>query len=191
MTFLEVSPAAAWIVFVVFWMWSARESKPRQARHGSTMARLFLLLRFVAVAVLFLPLPFYAGTWLDWSVFPHGVPILALGAALTVAGIAFACWARVHIGRNWSGEVDFKQGHELVMSGPYRFVRHPIYTGLLLAFVGTALSLGAVRGFVALAIVLITFWRKLQVEERWMTQHFGSAYETYKARTKALIPGIL
>jgi protein-S-isoprenylcysteine O-methyltransferase Ste14 len=93
-----------------------------------------------------------------------------IGAALTVAGIAFATWARFHIGRNWSGFVTVKEGHTLVRTGPYALVRHPIYTGLLLAVLSTAIVHGAVKGLIGFALLLIEWKRKSLVEERLMIE---------------------
>jgi protein-S-isoprenylcysteine O-methyltransferase Ste14 len=87
--------------------------------------------------------------------------------------------------------VALKQDHELVEAGPYRHVRHPIYSGLLLLFVGNALIVGDWRGLLAVAIVAASFWRKLRVEEAWLTQRFGERYLDYMRRTRALVPGLL
>ena len=119
-------------------------------------------------------------TWLPW-----------LGAALTLAGIAFTIWARVLLGGNWSGGVTLKHDHELVIDGPYRWVRHPIYTGLLVALAGTALALGEWRGLLALAIAAAALWRKLGLEEALMRGQFGDAYAHYAERVPALIPFVL
>jgi protein-S-isoprenylcysteine O-methyltransferase Ste14 len=105
--------------------------------------------------------------------------------------VAFAIWARATLGRNWSAVVQVKQGHELVERGPYRWVRHPIYTGLLMGFLGTACALGEWRGLLGTAIVGVSFWFKLKLEERWMREQFGARYEDYMRRVKALIPGVL
>ncbi len=114
-----------------------------------------------------------------------------LGLLLIVAGVLFACWARYILGSNWSSEVQLKQDHELIERGPYRYVRHPIYSGLLLALLGTVVLLGEWRALLALAIIAASFWRKLRLEERWLREHFGPAYVDYMQRVKALIPGIL
>ncbi len=100
----------------------------------------------------------------------------------------FTVWARLHLGRNWSGTVTIKDGHELITSGPYALVRHPIYTGLLLAMLGSALALGDWRGVAAFALAAGALWRKLRVEESWMQQQFGDAYQAYSQRVAALIP---
>jgi protein-S-isoprenylcysteine O-methyltransferase Ste14 len=114
-----------------------------------------------------------------------------LAVAITAAGLLFAAWARVHIGRNWSGTVTVKQDHELITSGPYRFVRHPIYTGILLAFAGTGLIVAEWRAVLAFAIAFAALWRKLKLEERWLTELFGSSYAAYRGRSWALIPWVL
>ncbi len=112
------------------------------------------------------------------------------GLALVVAGIGFAIWARFYLGGNWSSTVTVKHDHTMVRSGPYGIVRHPIYTGLLLAILGTALSTGQVRGFLAL---VISFWgwkHKSLIEEGFMLEQFGKQYETYRREVKGLVPWI-
>jgi len=100
-------------------------------------------------------------------------------------------WARVHLGGNWSGIVTLKEDHELVRRGPYRWVRHPIYSGLLLAIAGSAVVRGEWRGFLALAIAFAALWRKLKLEERWLGETFGEQYAAYRRRVSALIPFVL
>jgi protein-S-isoprenylcysteine O-methyltransferase Ste14 len=119
---------------------------------------------------------------------PLSIWTASLGAALTFAGLAFAIWARFIIAGNWSSYVELKQDHELIVAGPYALVRHPIYTGLLLAFVGAALAVGEWRGVLSVAIVAASFWRKLKLEEAVMRGQFGEAYARYAARVPALIP---
>jgi protein-S-isoprenylcysteine O-methyltransferase Ste14 len=112
-----------------------------------------------------------------------------VGTVLVAAGIAFAVWARVHLGKNWSGTPSMKEGHELITSGPYRFVRHPIYTGIILAVLGSAL----VSGVIWLAIFIImtaNFLYRIPIEERYMMQLFPGQYPEYKKRTKALVPWV-
>jgi len=106
----------------------------------------------------------------------------------TAAGLGFAVWARIHIGRNWSGTVTLKENHELVTSGPYAMVRHPIYTGLLLAIVGSALARGDGRSVLAVVIAWLSLWRKYRIEEAWMLETFGERYAAYRRRVPALIP---
>jgi protein-S-isoprenylcysteine O-methyltransferase Ste14 len=114
-----------------------------------------------------------------------------VAVVLTAGGLLFSVWARVRLGRNWSATVTIKDQHELIADGPYRFVRHPIYTGLLVAILGTALARGDWRGMLAMAIVSWAFWRKLTIEERWLAQQFGDDYAAYRRRVAALVPFIL
>jgi protein-S-isoprenylcysteine O-methyltransferase Ste14 len=105
-----------------------------------------------------------------------------------VIGLGFSALARAWLGRNWSAEVTVKDGHELVRSGPYALVRHPIYAGMLLALAGTALMVGKWRALIGLALVVVALLRKLTVEERFMTEQFGEVYAHYRAEVSALIP---
>lgn len=127
-------------------------------------------------------------TFLNDRMFPWAPWEFWLAALMTVSGLGFTVWARLHIGRNWSGTVTIKQSHDLVTTGPYSFVRHPIYTGLLLAFVGSAIARDEWRGVVAVVIAWMALWRKFRLEEWWMLELFGEQYTTYRQRVPALIP---
>jgi protein-S-isoprenylcysteine O-methyltransferase Ste14 len=181
----------AWLAWLLYWVWSARGVK-QATRVESTLSRFgkYWLPIIVAVALL-QPLGMFSGTVLEWRFVPPLLWIVWLGLLMTVAGLLFACWARAMLGRNWSGVVQLKQDHELIEAGPYRHVRHPIYSGLLLAFLGTALMIGEWRALLALAIIALSFWRKLRLEERWLGEYFGDAYADYMRRVKALVPGLL
>ncbi len=179
---------ALWAGWAAYWWLSARDVKAT-ARHEPVLSR-WLHLGPLLIAAALLGTHRLPPSWLTGRFVPRGAWVFAAGALLTAGGLAFAIWARRHIGRNWSAIVTLKQGHELVTSGPYALVRHPIYTGLLFAFAGTALAVGQWRGLVAMAIVLASLWRKLRLEERWMRERFGLAYDAYRARVKALVPFI-
>ncbi len=99
-------------------------------------------------------------------------------------------YARVWLGRNWSGTVTLKQDHELIRGGPYRWVRHPIYTGILLALLGSAIATAEWRGPLGFALITISLLRKIKVEERVLTGQFGEAYTRYQAEVPALLPGL-
>jgi protein-S-isoprenylcysteine O-methyltransferase Ste14 len=115
---------------------------------------------------------------------------LWLGTTLVAAGLLFSAGARMQLAGNWSGTVTLKKDHTLTRSGPYRVVRHPIYTGMLLAVLGTAVAEGEWRGLVALALVLAAFLRKVRVEERFMLEAFGDEYARYRREVPALLPWI-
>jgi protein-S-isoprenylcysteine O-methyltransferase Ste14 len=121
---------------------------------------------------------------------PEDGSIALLGLGMTVIGCGFAIWARVTLGRNWSGRATVKTEHELMMTGPYAVARHPIYTGLLVAVIGTALAEGAWRGMVAIVMIFLLFLLKMSQEERLMVETFPADYPAYQQRVKALIPGV-
>ena len=178
-----------WTAWALYWAVAARDVK-QTTRHESVGSRFAhigpLLLAGYLLAARDLPLP-----WLNAHFLAPGPLPFALGSALVAFGLAFAVWARVTLGRNWSGTVTLKQDHELIRRGPYRWVRHPIYTGLLVAVLGTAIALGQWRGVLALVIVFVALWRKLRLEERWMAEMFGPAYAQYQREVRALIPFLL
>ena len=118
---------------------------------------------------------------------PAGNLVPPAGVLLVAAGLGFSVWARIHLGRNWSAEVVVKQDHALIRSGPYRCVRHPIYSGMLLAFLGMALAFGEWRALLALALVFASLARKSRIEEGFMRETFPE-YTEYQRETRALIP---
>ena len=128
---------------------------------------------------------------LDLRVIPHVDALAWIGVVLCIAGLAFCIWARFTLGRNWSGVVTLKGGHELITRGPYALVRHPIYTGLLTMFVATVIVLGHVAGIIAMPLVFVSIWIKLRYEEKLMLQKFPDEYAAYQRRVKRLIPFIL
>ena len=177
---------SAWVALCLVWCVSAFTNK-RTARTppiGSLVLHACVLT--LAFVILFSDL-FRRGL-LRWRFVPDTPAAGWLGAALTVAGIAFAMWARFHIGRNWSGFVTLKEGHALVRTGPYAIVRHPIYTGLLLAVLGTAIVYRGVSGLIAFALLGIEWKRKSLLEERLMIEQFGAEYFEYRREVKGLVP---
>jgi protein-S-isoprenylcysteine O-methyltransferase Ste14 len=175
-----------WLLWAGYWWLSARDVKATMRSEPSMSRWLHLGPLLIAGALIWTPrTPWPA---LDVLFRPAGHWQYGVGVTLTAGGLAFAVWARRHIGRNWSAIVTLKDGHELVTSGPYALVRHPIYTGLLLAFLGSALARGQWRGLLAVAIAALALLRKSRLEERWMRERFGAAYDDYCRRVKALVP---
>jgi protein-S-isoprenylcysteine O-methyltransferase Ste14 len=179
----------AWLALFLVWLAGLASTK-RTVRAQPAGSRLFYLVLLLFGFALLNERWIRFG-WLEGRVVPrlHWIPIAAL--ALTVAGCAFAIWARLMLGRNWSGRATVKEGHELITSGPYALARHPIYTGILCAVAGTALAVGQWRGVVAFFVILFALLIKMSQEERLMMQTFPDSYPLYRQRVKALIPGIL
>jgi protein-S-isoprenylcysteine O-methyltransferase Ste14 len=142
-------------------------------------------------------LPLFLGFWLlfekNWDVLnvrlvPNIPFVLWIGLSLTAVGVTIGIWARVSLGANWSGVVTLKDGHELISKGLYRWIRHPIYTGILLAMIGTAVIKGHLRGWVGFLIVLAAFYFKARREEGFLRQEFGEGFEEHARRTGMFLP---
>jgi protein-S-isoprenylcysteine O-methyltransferase Ste14 len=189
MSLIEAAIVGCWIVFIVFWALTALRTKPTVERQDM-QARLTHTVPIVAGAWLVVK-GTSAPDPLGNRVLPHTFPILALGLVLTVGGLALALWARVTLGRNWSGIVTLKEDHELIRHGPYGHVRHPIYSAILLMLLGTSLSLGTLGVLVGLPLILLGVWLKLRQEEALMAEHFPAEYSSYRSEVRALIPGVL
>jgi protein-S-isoprenylcysteine O-methyltransferase Ste14 len=110
------------------------------------------------------------------------------GLLITFFSLCFTIWARINLGKNWSGRVTLKEDHELITKGAYAITRNPIYTGILFAFLGDAIRLGVWRGFAGMLILFIALLIKIRREEALLSGHFGEEYANYKKRVKALIP---
>lgn len=179
--------AALWAAWIALWLavaFNVKRARWREDRWTALWNRVPVLL---GTALMIWPR--LAPAALNRPLLLAGPVLPLLGTALVLAGIIFALWARWHLGRNWSGEVTVKEGHTLIRSGPYRLVRHPIYSGLVLALIGTALVIGTACGFVATVLILVGFVVKLQVEEDRMRETFPD-YADYCRRTARLIPGV-
>ncbi len=184
--FYEAFFPAVWTIFLLYWQIKAAGNKATQ-RLEPAFSRMLRALTFM-VAIVLLSTPRIPLPWLYVQLWPSGYWAFWVGAAVTVAGLLFAVWARAHLGRNWSRSVTIKQDHELITTGPYAVARHPIYTGILAGFVGTVIALGQVRGVIAFVLVFLVIWAKLRMEERWMRSQFGETYAAYAGRTAALVP---
>lgn len=176
----------AWIAFLFYWFLSAWKLKATKRRESFAERLGHILPMAVAFYLLFNDAASFA--WLGRRLVPFSPAIGATGLALTCAGVGFAIWARWHLGENWSGSVTLKAGHELIRTGPYRFIRHPIYTGILLATIGTTLALDEWRGVISCGLVLITFYFKARREERFLAQEFGSGFDEHARHTGMFLP---
>ncbi len=185
---LDTVIEAAWLVAVVIWLAGSFTNKATVRRQslGSRLLEIaplllgVVLLRTDRTLFRLLAVRFVPDTE-GWRV---------IGAALTVAGVAVAIWARFSLGKNWSATVTVKQEHELIRRGPYKVVRHPIYSGFLLAILGTAIYAGQLKGLVALVLAAVTWKIKSMHEEAFMETEFGAQYTQYKREVKSLVPWI-
>jgi protein-S-isoprenylcysteine O-methyltransferase Ste14 len=125
---------------------------------------------------------------LAWRFVPEGWAPEYAGAALTVIGLGFAVWARFSLGMNWSALPTLKAEQKLSRNGPYGIVRHPIYSGFMLATVGTAITRGEAGGLISCVLVILAWSYKARVEESFMRQNFGAQYDRYSREVKGLIP---
>jgi protein-S-isoprenylcysteine O-methyltransferase Ste14 len=125
---------------------------------------------------------------LDMKFPPQTQPVLWAGLGLTALGVGTSIWARLSLGANWSGVVTLKKEHELVRKGLYRWIRHPIYTGILVGFIGTAMIRGHLRGWLGFVIVWLTFYFKARREESFLRQEFSDGFEEHARQTGMFLP---
>ena len=177
----------AWYVVVAVWVVLAFRTKRTVERRWRNPVPVFA----VAVVVILVVRSQSPGSAWHRALWAPGSGVSVVATSLVVLGAAFAIWARLTIGRNWSGNVTLKEGHELVVTGPYRVVRHPIYTGLIAMGVGTALEYAEPVGFLVLALGVAVFAIRIPAEERLMTETFPDQYPEYRRRVRAVIPFLL
>ncbi len=176
---VEIFFAIGWAAFWIYWLVAAISMK-----RGRVPWSRELRIRAVIVIIVILLIRFGALRNHDLNT---DLWRAALGIVFFVLGLAFAIWARVHIGRNWGTPMTQKKDPELVTSGPYRLVRHPIYSGILVAGFGTALALSWLW-LVAVLLAGVYFVYSATVEERFLTEQFPDAYPAYRRSTKMLVP---
>jgi len=176
----------AWWSFVACWTISALWVKRVKVMEPLVPRITHLLL--TTFSLLILAFHNFFPRQVDWKLWPQNEFTFSSGAGVTLAGLGFAVWARIHLGRFWSGAITLKEGHRLIRSGPYQFVRNPIYTGFLTGVAGTAIALGRVSGLAALALLFAVYYWKVRREERLLATEFGEEYAAYCREVPALLP---
>ena len=175
-----------WLGWLAYWiaasLWSAPSRRMESWLEGAAY-RVPLLVGIFFVLLSREILPFTGK-----PLWPQSAILVGIGIVLTIAGLGLAVWARVHLGKYWSGRVTIKVDHRIIETGPYGSVRHPIYSGLLLAVLGTVITIGTIQAFLGFALIFIAVIRKLTLEEKWLRSEFGEEYERYRRRVKALVP---
>ena len=181
-----------WAVFGLYWVGVAlrRKSPAAEAPPRASEPHLFRVLRLSVLATTFALLFWQrlAIGFLGWRFVP-ALPALAYACfVLTLAGLAVAVWARIHLGQNWSDRVGVQAGHQLIRTGPYAHMRHPIYSGVLLGVAGTALVVGEWRGAMAFLLLLANYAVKARKEDRILAGHFGEGFVRHSRDAGFLLP---
>lgn len=178
-----------WMLLCAVWLGFAPLAKRTTYKQPAHQRTKYILLIGGGLFLLFgsmeaMPIP----DALNRPLFSVNLYVALMGFAVSFCGIAFSIWARFTLDNNWSGAASIKHDHTLTRNGPYRVTRHPIYTGFVVAFLGTAIERGLMRSFFAVALCTFGLWVKLQVEERFMLQRFGDEYIQYRRDVPALFP---
>jgi protein-S-isoprenylcysteine O-methyltransferase Ste14 len=177
--------ALIWVFFWVYWFISALMNRSPLKRWQSRWS--------------LIPVVLVCGFWILYSaasqpdfliqkVIPDSLVIGLSGTIITLLGVGFAVWARIHLGKYWSSMPAIKVNHKLIRTGPYSLVRHPIYTGILCGIGGTAIIIGEPVGLIAFFLILVIFLWKIRIEENYLQEELGDDYVRYKKEVPALIP---
>ena len=177
---------ALWIAWLLYWFLGALRVR-RNERGESLSQRLRTTLVLAAGAYLIFAPVTPLGP-LNARFVPDAMGTRGVALAVLVVGLSITVWARRHIGQFWSARVMLKEGHELIQTGPYARVRHPIYSGIFLAMLGTALFVGEWRALLGTAVFFVGHWAKARREESLLASQFGPTYEDYRQRTGSLLP---
>jgi len=172
-----------WLVFSVYWSIASKDRAPSRSGESILSRQAHVIAVNAALLLLIVPI-----RGLTRRFMPDTFAVHLVGLVIQTVSVACAVWARRHLGSNWSGEVRIAHDHELVRSGPYRHVRHPIYTALVGMYIGTAIVSGQLHALAALAITLLAYWRKIRLEERALAEAFPTDHERYRRDTWAWIP---
>jgi protein-S-isoprenylcysteine O-methyltransferase Ste14 len=175
-----------WIIFVVYWAVAALRTRRAERRESAASRYSVMVLLWTGYTLIFFG---EKGLGiLNEPMVAHNRVFAMTGVVLTWLGIGLALWARWHLGQYWSGRVTIKEGHELIRTGPYAHLRHPIYSGLDLATIGTALVINRWGCAVGVVLVIVAYWIKARKEEAMLSIRFGAAFQEHCRRTGFLFP---
>jgi protein-S-isoprenylcysteine O-methyltransferase Ste14 len=182
--------AVCWMTLFVYMIfaafWASRKVESDRRWNWS-----WLILVLIVAAFMLLRNEDHRPAFVAWKVLPRTLNFGLAADLLALAGLLVALWGRITLGKNWNLYPSFQENHELIQRGPYAYVRHPMYSGLILMSLGTVIFFGSGYGFILFAACLLGTWFKLRQEEKILTRHFGAVYSSYKQRVKALIPFVL
>jgi protein-S-isoprenylcysteine O-methyltransferase Ste14 len=174
-----------WAVLSLYWERAAKKAAAAKSSESRASRALHLFAVTLGLLLEFAPLR-GLGRWL-----PASSLIMIAGLAVEATGLFLALWSRRHLGRNWSGEISIKIDHQLIRSGPYKLLRHPIYTGVLTMYAGVAIVTGEWLAIIGLALVVLAYGRKIRLEEANLDVAFGADYAAYRRQTWALLPWLI
>jgi protein-S-isoprenylcysteine O-methyltransferase Ste14 len=177
---------AEWSFFILYWNAAAKNSSPAKVSESRKSRRVHELLLNAALLLAIIPVPGLRQRFL-----PDTALMVWAGLAIQTAAVALGIWARRVLGRHWSGEITIKVDHELIRAGPYRLLRHPIYTAWLGMFAGTALVSGQIHALLGFAMAAFAYWRKIRLEEANLKNAFGGEYDAHRRETWALVPWLI
>jgi protein-S-isoprenylcysteine O-methyltransferase Ste14 len=186
MNLLSLVCFAEWAFFILYWNAAAKNSSPAKVSESRKSRRVHELLLNTALLLVVLPVPGLRQRFL-----PDALYVVWTGLSIQTAALALGIWARRVLGRHWSGEITIKVDHQLIRSGPYRWVRHPIYTAWLGMFAGTALVSGQIHAALGFSMAAFAYWRKIRLEEANLKNAFGPEYDAYRRETWALVPWLV
>lgn len=177
---------ACWIVFWLYWLASAFSSKKSSTPNVKRFIRIRIIILVLAV-IFYRILNKQTYSFENRYLVTGNETVYIIGFIIFVMGLLLAVWARIYLGKNWGVPMSEKQEPELVTSGPYNYIRHPIYSGILLAFLGSSIT-GSIYLFPAFAITAVYFIYSAKTEEKLMMKQFPKVYPSYKRKSKMLIP---
>lgn len=178
-----------WGGFLACWWIPALRNRASLKRVPSRFG--FLTTPVVPAGILLVAIGVLAPDLYSVRVLPDLLPVVIVGLLVAVLGMGFALWARLHLGKNWSSRPAIRENHTITRTGPYAIVRHPIYTGILTAILGTAIATGSLLACVCLLVIGVLFLVKIRMEEQFLLEEFGEEYERYRMDVKALVPYVL
>ena len=175
-----------WSVWGIVWLLMAAWSKPSKRREFPWQRLEHVIPLMIGFLLIYNRN--FAWSWLATRLVPQNSVVATTGLLLTAGGLVFAVWARIALGANWSGTVTIKSGHNLIRRGPYRWIRHPIYTGLLISLLGTLMLQGEVRAFLGFVLALFALYRKAKREEQFLSEEFGEGFAEHAKHTGMFLP---
>lgn len=179
-----------WVAWFALWRLATPDgAAPEEDEKESAWSRASYLAPMLLVIILMIG-PGWP-PWLEHQLIPGGWVRYWIGVAVLASGLGLTVWARRVLGKNWSGRIAIQDDQQLVRTGPYHLIRHPIYTGGLIAILGSAVASGSVSGFLALALACAALGLKIRIEERWMLEKFGDQYAEYRRSSWNLVPYLL